>query len=92
MAKKKGPTREQIGRAHSHPDARQVERREYTIASETAEGNVQNVASNIVWMIVCPFCSETVKAYLWSLSGGGKRCTCGAMLDAFGNAHHWEDR
>lgn len=28
----------------------------------------------------CPFCHQTVDAYLWSLAGGGKRCECGALL------------
>jgi hypothetical protein len=36
--------------------------------------------------ITCPFCDTVVRAYLWSLSGSGKRCTCGAKFDAAGNA------
>jgi len=34
--------------------------------------------------IKCPFCGEVVTAYLWSLSGGGKKCPCGAMHSAHG--------
>jgi hypothetical protein len=30
-------------------------------------------------MIECPFCSKVVKAYVWSLAGGGKKCECGAI-------------
>jgi len=30
--------------------------------------------------IRCPFCDLTVKAYVWSLAGGGKKCPrCGAL-------------
>jgi hypothetical protein len=29
--------------------------------------------------ITCPFCEAEVKAYIWSLSGGRKRCDCGAL-------------
>ncbi len=28
--------------------------------------------------ICCPFCGQWVTAYLWSLTGTGKRCPCGA--------------
>lgn len=28
--------------------------------------------------ITCPFCGRVVRAYIWSLAGGGKRCGCGA--------------
>lgn len=31
------------------------------------------------YKIDCPFCGETVKVYTWSISGGGKKCKCGAM-------------
>jgi hypothetical protein len=36
--------------------------------------------------ITCPFCGTEVRAYLWSLAGSGKRCTCGAKFDAYGSA------
>ena len=29
--------------------------------------------------ITCPFCGQDVKAFIWSLCGGGKRCPCGAL-------------
>ncbi len=33
--------------------------------------------------IECPFCGITIKAYIWSLAGGGKRCDCGVMHTSF---------
>jgi hypothetical protein len=35
----------------------------------------------------CPFCTIRVTIYLWSLAGGGKKCTnnkCGAIFTSFG--------
>lgn len=32
----------------------------------------------------CPFCSRKVLVYIWSFSGGGKRCECGAKLSRSG--------
>lgn len=34
--------------------------------------------------IRCPFCKATVRAYHWSLYGGGKKCTCGAKHNGYG--------
>lgn len=34
--------------------------------------------------IQCPFCEREVRAYWWSLSGGGKKCLCGAKHDSMG--------
>lgn len=34
--------------------------------------------------ITCPFCGEVVKAYIWSLCGGGKKCPCGALHGSMG--------
>lgn len=41
---------------------------------------------------VCPFCKATVEAYLWSLSGAGKRCLCGALTGSGGATYHFADR
>lgn len=30
----------------------------------------------------CPFCQGEVRAYWWSLAGGGKKCYCGAKLNS----------
>ena len=37
--------------------------------------------------IDCPFCGDTVQAFIWSLRGCGKRCGCGALFGAFGSAY-----
>lgn len=37
--------------------------------------------------IDCPYCQRTVTAFLWSLSGGGKRCPCGAIFGSRGTAY-----
>jgi hypothetical protein len=37
----------------------------------------------------CPFCNQMMTIYIWSLRGGGKRCTnadCKAMLGSTGTA------
>lgn len=35
--------------------------------------------------IECPFCQTVVRAYWWSLSGSGKKCTgCGALHGSSG--------
>jgi hypothetical protein len=36
--------------------------------------------------ITCPFCQAVVKAFIWSLSGGGKKCTCGALHGSLGQS------
>jgi hypothetical protein len=34
--------------------------------------------------IICPFCNEHIKAYVMSLNGCGKRCSCGVMHSSRG--------
>lgn len=60
-------------------DDRNTDQREYTLSSSTLEH-----PSSIVWWFDCPWCGGEIKAYLWSLSGGGKRCDCGAIFGADG--------
>lgn len=43
--------------------------------------------SSVTWHIECPYCFAEVKAYLWSLCGGGKRCNCGALFGSHGTAY-----
>lgn len=62
-----------------------VERRTY----ETRGGSSRNGRSTVV--IVCPWCTAHVTAYLWSLAGGGKRCDCGALFGSTGTATHWQE-
>ena len=40
--------------------------------------------------IECPFCGWRFWAYIWSISGGGKKCenkACGAMYTSHGGAY-----
>lgn len=60
----------------------ECEKLEYRKLSESMEH-----PSSVVWYIECPFCLAEVKAYLWSLCGGGKRCGCGALMGSLGTAY-----
>ncbi len=61
----------------------QAESRPYTIHAEIAEPNGRSFIR-----FVCPFCGERIKAYVWSLHGGGKRCPrCRAYFGAFGKGY-----
>lgn len=42
--------------------------------------------------IDCPFCGAEVTAFIWSLRGCGKRCECGALFSAFGDAYKVEKK
>lgn len=45
-------------------------------------------ASGRSFMIIsCPFCGANVKAFIWSIRGGGKRCDCGAMHSWIGHTY-----
>jgi hypothetical protein len=66
--------------AAQNPD--KVERRLYTVHSDA----VEPPSSRVIWFD-CPFCMEEVKAYVWSLSGGGKRCQCGALFGRSAGLH-----
>jgi hypothetical protein len=58
----------------TYRDLKTAECREH---SSTAVQPVQNGRSYCY--VTCPFCGAEVKAYVWSLAGGGKRCPCGAL-------------
>ena len=62
-------------------DVRNAEQREYVVNLATLER-----PSSVVHWIECPWCKREVKAYLWSLAGGGKRCSCGALFGSLGFA------
>lgn len=62
------------------PDA---ERREYTVIGR------HDAVGRTTLRIICPFCNGTLTAYLWSLSGCGKRCDCGALLGRLGS-YRWK--
>ncbi|MDD3236828.1 MAG: hypothetical protein PHV37_01865 [Candidatus Gastranaerophilales bacterium] len=42
------------------------------------EGNSEHGRSTII--LNCPFCNNKVEAYKWSISGCGKKCSCGAKF------------
>ena len=38
--------------------------------------------------LLCPFCGEGFRAFIWSMAGGGKKCPgCGAMHFSSGTAY-----
>ena len=39
-----------------------------------------NANGRRVVVVRCPFCRCVVEAHLWSISGSGKRCECGAVI------------
>lgn len=43
----------------------------------TLYGRVDLVGRSYAYLD-CPFCGAQVKVFIWSLAGGGKKCTCGA--------------
>lgn len=51
----------------------------YTVVGEMSRSNGRSSID-----IQCPFCLAVIEAYLWSLAGGGKRCTCGAKHHRYG--------
>ena len=53
----------------------ECEAREYVVHRT----GLEHTSSNTVYFD-CPWCGYEVKAYLWSLCGGGKRCDCGAIF------------
>ncbi len=62
-------------------DARdpRCERRLYTVHRTGLER-----PSSLTQYFKCPWCQQEVKAYVWSLAGGGKRCDCGAIFGMTG--------
>lgn len=59
-------------------------KREFSVLSRTTEMGRTRVR------IRCPFCATEFWAYVWSISGGGKKCEnkkCGAIHASFGVAY-----
>lgn len=65
------------------PDRDLVESRRYEV------GRRREAVGKTTIEIRCPFCERTTDVYVWSLSGGGKRCGCGALFGSTGFAYHW---
>lgn len=78
--KKKGPKHDQLT---------QLKDAISTLPFEVEAETLERPSSRVLW-IRCPHCHDLEKAYLWSISGGGKRCQCGALLTRSGDAHHWK--
>ena len=57
------------------------EQRQYKIHTEYSEHG----RSRIVF--ACPWCQQDVTAYVWSVTGGGKRCDCGAIFGGSGTGY-----
>lgn len=56
------------------PKYNHEKRKKYASSAVTSEHGRSSID------IECPFCQTTVRAYLWSLSGSGKKCTgCGGL-------------
>lgn len=65
----------------------ECEHRNYVVTDRFDEtGN-----GKIVLKFQCPFCTAEMRAYQWSLCGGGKRCDCGALFGGTGQAHKLVD-
>lgn len=47
---------------------------------------LEHTSSNTIYFN-CPFCEVEVKAYTWSICGGGKKCGCGAFFGSSGMAY-----
>lgn len=64
--------------------------REFTVSGRRCDSSGRTRV-----LINCPFCRSQSWAYVWSLSGSGKRCehkACGAMFTSLGQAHPVEGR
>lgn len=80
MAKPKGPKWDETR------DADRVEVRAYH-----SHGGSSRMGRSTV-IITCPFCKDSVTAFIWSLCGGGKRCDCGALFGSLGSAYHFKEQ
>lgn len=68
-----------FGDDYRYPD--DVECRNYDVHRH----DVESPSSRVIYFN-CPFCATEVKAYVWSLCGGGKRCpSCSAMFGGSGS-------
>jgi hypothetical protein len=61
--------------------------RPYGVISRGAVADVTGRRTQKTITVVCPFCQAEVLIFVWSLSGGGKLCKCGAMFQSDGRTH-----
>ena len=65
----------------------EVETRNYVTHRE----GLERPSSRIIYFN-CPFCTTEVKAYVWSLCGGGKRCPeCSAIFGGRGEGYQFKN-
>jgi len=67
------------------------ERRDYQSSYLGAAYDICGRPSQTRVVIHCPFCAAKVNTYVWSLCGGGKRCSCGALFGSGGSAYKLRD-
>lgn len=67
-----------------HQERDKITLRKFSVHKRVSEMGRTHVFFN------CPFCNHTVRGYIWSMRGCGKRCeSCGALNDAQGNSYQW---
>ena len=62
------------------------ESRDITVLAKISDYGRSRVIFN------CPFCTNKVTAYMWSLCGGGKRCDCGAIFGSGGTGYRLKEK
>lgn len=63
-----------------------IEHKKFEVLSRTSEMGRSAVYFN------CCFCGVEIKAFIWSLCGGGKRCTnCKAIYSQTGDGYQWKE-
>ena len=65
------------------PNGEEYEVASYSEDIEIKRETVEYPSSRVVFFN-CPWCHQEIKAYVWSLSGSGKKCGCGAMFSKWG--------
>lgn len=46
-----------------------------SVATNVTQSNLRSTYGKSTVDVLCPFCENKTNAYIWSLSGGGKRCS-----------------
>ena len=60
-----------------------TERKEDMIKRPIYIKKVSSEMGRTRWEIECPFCHTRLYVYVWSFSGSGKNCDCGAKLGTY---------
>ena len=83
MPKIKGPTWAQVG-AFKRRERQDIVERDCSHYMGRGEHGLSTIR------IVCPFCEDSMDAYIWSFASTGKRCLCGAIISNTGGYHFAE--